>query len=90
MDFLDSDLDEPSGWEQMRRWLDRSSNLTDLSFVLVLHHKDSNSGLSVSDPQNGVFDTRLMTRFEKELSLLHEQGILSVSSSVVTKFGPED
>ncbi len=86
MDFLDSDFNEPSGWEQMRRWLNRLSNLTDLSFVV--HHKDSES--SVSNPMNKVFDTRLRTRFEKELSLLHEQGILSVSSSVVAKFGPED
>ncbi len=73
-----------SGWERMRNGLGGFSNLTELTFVVQhgLHYHNE----AVCD----VFDDLLRMRFKQELSLLHERGILSISSSVVVKFGPQD
>ena len=85
LEFLE--VEEPSEWEEIRSRLSRLSNLVGLNFV-VQHSEDY-----VTNPKRvdyGVFKARLKAIFEQELSSLHEQGILSISSSVVSKLGSQD
>lgn len=81
------EAEESSVWEDIRRWLSRLSNLTKLSFVV------QHDGRYISMPEMGdyqVFNAHLRAIFERELSLPHKQGILSISSSVVSEFGSQD
>ncbi len=80
-------VEESSGWEEIRSRLGGLLNLTDLSFVV--QHGEQH----ISDPENidyKEFDARLRTKFEQELFSLREQRILSISSCVVVRFGPQD
>lgn len=86
-DLQFSENKDPFGWEEIRIRLSRLPNLASLSFI-VQHDEQHISNPMRTDHK--VFDARLRARFEKELFLLHEQGILSISSSVVAKFGPQD
>ncbi len=73
-------------WGWMREKLKRLLNVKELIFTI----QNSKSSIIYSTScTHEVFDHRMKTVLEQELSLQHEQGILSVSSSIVVSFGPQ-